>query len=248
MGRLFLDERNLQQIGLNYPNIETLRALTEYLNLTTTVDGHTSSLAQKQPLDADLTAIAAIVGNQGDIIYHNGAAWTDLAAGTSGHFLKTLGAGANPAWAVVASAAHRGALVSKVADQTAANYTTRTAIAWDSESYDTDSIHDTVTNNSRLTVPSGVSYVRLTGQVQILSITGGVFANLVMSKNGSGTFLGRPATLLTTDAVAVNWMNVNSPVLAVTAGDYFTLDLEIETDTSVTVSADVSWFAMEILQ
>jgi hypothetical protein len=142
----------------------------------------------------------------------------------------------------------RGALVTKAADQTAANYTTRTAIAWDSESYDTDSIHDNVTNNSRLTVPSGVSYVRLTGQVQILTITGGVFANLLMSKNGSATFLGRPAILLTTDAVATNWMNVSSPVLAVTPGDYFTLDLEIETDTSVTVSADVSWFAMEILQ
>lgn len=52
-----------------------------------------------QAYDADLAAIAALTPSQGDIIYHNGTAWTRLAAGTSGHFLKTNGAGANPAWA-----------------------------------------------------------------------------------------------------------------------------------------------------
>lgn len=29
-------------------------------------------------------------------------------------------------------------------------------LAWDTETYDTDAIHDTVTNNSRFTVPSGM--------------------------------------------------------------------------------------------
>lgn len=52
-----------------------------------------------QAYDADLTALAAIAGVQGDVIYHNGTAWVKLPAGTSGQFLKTLGAGANPAWA-----------------------------------------------------------------------------------------------------------------------------------------------------
>lgn len=40
---------------------------------------------------------------QGDIIYHNGTSNVRLAAGTSGHFLKTLGTGANPAWAAAAT-------------------------------------------------------------------------------------------------------------------------------------------------
>lgn len=35
---------------------------------------------------------------QGDVLYHNGTAWTRLAAGTSGQVLKTNGAGANPSW------------------------------------------------------------------------------------------------------------------------------------------------------
>lgn len=57
------------------------------------------ALAGKQPLDADLTALAAIAGAQGAIIYHNGTSWVKLDAGTSGHVLKTQGAGANPQWA-----------------------------------------------------------------------------------------------------------------------------------------------------
>jgi hypothetical protein len=55
-----------------------------------------------QPLDADLTAIAGLSGVQGDVIYHNGTQWTRLAAGTSGYYLKTTGAGSNPAWDAVA--------------------------------------------------------------------------------------------------------------------------------------------------
>lgn len=38
---------------------------------------------------------------QGDVLYHNGTTWARLGAGTSGYFLKTLGTGANPAWAAV---------------------------------------------------------------------------------------------------------------------------------------------------
>ncbi|MEA2037224.1 MAG: hypothetical protein U9O94_06950, partial [Nanoarchaeota archaeon] len=45
-----------------------------------------------------LTDIAGIVANQGDIIYFNGIDWVDLGVGTSGQFLKTQGASANPVW------------------------------------------------------------------------------------------------------------------------------------------------------
>lgn len=39
---------------------------------------------------------------QGDVLYYNGSNWADLPAGTSGFFLKTLGASANPVWASAA--------------------------------------------------------------------------------------------------------------------------------------------------
>lgn len=40
---------------------------------------------------------------QGTILYRGAASWAALAPGTSGHFLKTNGAGADPAWAAQAS-------------------------------------------------------------------------------------------------------------------------------------------------
>jgi len=43
--------------------------------------------------------ITELTGTQGDILYHNGTSWAKLAAGTSGQYLKTNGAGANPVWA-----------------------------------------------------------------------------------------------------------------------------------------------------
>lgn len=43
--------------------------------------------------DVNLPSVA-----QGDIIYRNATEWVKLSAGTSGYFLKTLGASANPEW------------------------------------------------------------------------------------------------------------------------------------------------------
>jgi hypothetical protein len=55
------------------------------------------------PEDATLTQVLDLVGSaaQGDILYRSASAWTRLGAGTSGHYLKTNGTGANPAWASV---------------------------------------------------------------------------------------------------------------------------------------------------
>ncbi len=50
----------------------------------------------------DGTKIALGSDAQGDIMYYNGTDWVRLAAGTSGQFLKTNGAAANPAWAASA--------------------------------------------------------------------------------------------------------------------------------------------------
>lgn len=56
--------------------------------------------------ECTLSEILDLIGSpaQGDVLYRNGSAWARLAAGTSGHFLKTQGAGANPAWAAALAA------------------------------------------------------------------------------------------------------------------------------------------------
>lgn len=55
-----------------------------------------------QAYSAKLADIAGISFSQGDILYHNGSNLVRLAAGSSGNFLKTQGAGANPTWAAIA--------------------------------------------------------------------------------------------------------------------------------------------------
>jgi hypothetical protein len=57
------------------------------------------------PEDATLTQVLDLVGSaaQGDILYRGASSWTRLGAGTSGHYLKTLGTGANPEWATVSA-------------------------------------------------------------------------------------------------------------------------------------------------
>lgn len=56
-------------------------------------------------LQAGINALLAASGalSQGDVFYYNGTNVVRLAAGTSGHYLKTQGAGANPMWAAVPS-------------------------------------------------------------------------------------------------------------------------------------------------
>lgn len=63
------------------------------------------------PEDCTLSEILDFIGSaaQGDILFRDASGWARLAAGTSGHFLKTQGAGANPLWA---SASGGGGLTS----------------------------------------------------------------------------------------------------------------------------------------
>lgn len=141
----------------------------------------------------------------------------------------------------------RGALVKKSTNQTTANYSAGVAVAWDAEAYDTDTIHDNSTNNTRLTVPSGVSYVRLKAQANLDLVTAGSDTYYQITKNGSATYDGFTQVNLDLQSIAQTTAPIASPVLAVTAGDYFEFKVFCA-DTSVTVLANGSWFAMEIVE
>lgn len=138
----------------------------------------------------------------------------------------------------------QGALVKKAADQLTANYTTATAIAWDAETYDTSGWHDTVTNNSRLTVPGGVTKVRLCANIAVAANTANTWSILDFRKNGSITFDGTCALLAETGATTNN-MSLTSPVLEVVGGDYFETFFQTQSDTSITITATRSNFSIE---
>jgi len=144
---------------------------------------------------------------------------------------------------IVDLGAFSGALVVKAADQTAANYTSGAMIAWDTETYDVGGWHEGVTNPSRITIPSGVTRVKLTANVVIQSLSGGTYAYLAIYKNGAdfpGT--GSQLTEATAGTYYLNCSTADG--IAVSAGDYFETRLFVETDTSVTVNAAFSSFSV----
>lgn len=63
---------------------------------------------------------------------------------------------------------------------------TTTAITLDSERFDTDTIHDTVTNNSRLTCKTAGKY-QITGNVSWAASAGGTFRAVQIRLNGATT-------------------------------------------------------------
>jgi hypothetical protein len=76
-------------------SIDTLLGFTPVTNSRTlTINGTAYDLSA----DRNWTVTGLPSGTQGDILYYNGTSWVVLAAGTSGRFLRTNGAAANPSW------------------------------------------------------------------------------------------------------------------------------------------------------
>lgn len=217
---------------------------------------------------------------------------------------------------------YHGCLVTKSADETTANYTTAKRMTFDSESYDTDSIHTlsatvtitiaspgvvtwtahgftagtpivlsttgalptgltagttyyivtpltntfqlsatpggaaintsgtqsgthTATNNSCLQVPTGVTKVRLSYSVLLSNVTANEVVQTQVLKNGLSAYTGNPATGDSNASTSPRW-TATSPVLSVTAGDRFELELATSADNSITVASGYTWFAMEV--
>lgn len=141
---------------------------------------------------------------------------------------------------------YRGALVKKAADQNTADYTAGAAIAWDEETYDQGGFHDNVTNNSRLTIPAGVSKVRVSAQAYLTNLTADMYVQLQITKGGSPGFTGMGGTFQESGGGAI--AQASTAVVQVSAGDYFEAQMTVETDNSITVLAARSWFAVEVIE
>lgn len=139
------------------------------------------------------------------------------------------------------------AMVKKAADQSAANYTASSLIAFDSEVYDVGNWHDNVTNNSRLTVPSGVTVVQVGAVVRIDLTTADTWKNIELLKNGTVVFDGYIAQKVEVGAADLAISFCSGPIVVV-AGDYFEVNLQEESDTSITITASRTNFWIRQLE
>jgi len=136
-----------------------------------------------------------------------------------------------------------GALVSKSVQQT---FTTNTEVivTFDTEQYDLDSWHDNVTNNTRFTVPDGVSLVRVSGSLEETNTSASVFTQLYPLLNGN-RFIGGFASRRE-HASGRKGSGMSAPI-AVTPGDYFELAGYSSGGTNNISATDSTWFAIEEL-
>jgi hypothetical protein len=142
-----------------------------------------------------------------------------------------------------------GSRAKKSADQTAANYSAGVLVAWDSESFDTDAFHDNVTQNTRLTIPSnlGIKSVNIDGHVYISNNTSNNYTSAVIYKNGAQAFEGSAAGDDNSSTFTTKDCLVHAQTVKVADADYFEIWLATA-DTSITVVADKSSFAIEVTE
>jgi hypothetical protein len=233
----------LSDTSLRFPNVTgTVTSDQDELNI---LDGVTASTAELNLLDgvtattAELNILDGVTATAAELNYADGP--------NAANKFCLLDSDARVPFAQ--KAAFRGCLAFLVNNQAISDVTT-TTINFDGESYDTDSIHDTVTNNSRLTVPSGVTKVRLCAQVNFQTgSTTAAFRSIEIAKNGALTYAGTPKFNLE-DQFGIG--QVFSPVVSVVAGDYFTAQAYQASGGSMlilgTASGSLTWFAMEIIE
>jgi hypothetical protein len=174
--------------------------------------------------------------------------------------LNLIEASRDGVWSGLGISPFRGALVFRSTVQTIPYGTPPpTAIIFQSASYDTNQIFSQA-NPTRLTVPAGVSKVRVSGNIRygdpgVSTIQAGV---ALFVRKGGLNFIAMPRQQLPLPANGASGagMNITSPVYQVTPGEYFELltahslansnsqPISWDTDTS----QSITWFAMEIIE
>ncbi len=147
----------------------------------------------------------------------------------------------------------RGALVRKSTSQ---SIDRDGVVTFESEyqGYDTDNIHDNAVNNTRLTVPRGVSVVRLCANVDIAldqAEDPNVFFQAKIQKGtsqGPMRAYGLPIVNIRKSTDVRTRINLVSAPLIVSPGDYFEVHVSAHAKFIVDETWEFTWFAMEIIK
>lgn len=149
----------------------------------------------------------------------------------------------------------KGCLVYKTSNQNI-DFAVETAMTFDAEIYDTNDFHSTTANTSRITIPAGISFVRLAGQASWGSPAGvNEWRTIYIIKNGVLT-ADPGGVFRLVQGPASNGFLIQAGVTAVVpvvAGDFFELFAFQRTDSGgLSVQGNSTdrrtWFGMEVIE
>ena len=180
----------------------------------------------------ELTDVDAAGAVNGDLLRFDGSLWAPDSGGVHTRIPLPF----------------KGALLQRTSDLTSVSFPV--LVPFQSTIYDTDAFWD-VGNPSRLTVPAGVTKVRLQGCVSLAASasTGGVYVSF--SKNGGGDVIGSGVFTVRqgTSGFTNNDFAAGTAVIPVTAGDYFELRVNATTTAWDDIQASTrTWFAIEVVE
>ena len=162
---------------------------------------------------------------QGNVFYATGStAIAALGVGTSGQFLKTQGASANPAWASLTAASFATAgvpycLVRNSGATSIAN-ATEVVLSWDTDVQDPDASHDPGSNPSRITPNVAGQYVAFCSGTWASNASG--VRTLFFRRNGSGSDRAWGHIMNPTDGDTTIFSNFSGETLTANGStDYF---------------------------
>ena len=207
--------------------------------LETAVSGGSTGFVYASAADADIIGAAAALTNLGVTVYTTALA----VAAVASTYTTTAQAAAQ-------TGTYRGAVAYR-ADGLSIAASTFTVITCTGESIDTDSIHSVASNQSRMTVPSGVTKVRLIGQIGWPDTGADTNRDVRFYKNGaafpSPDAIGRKTRTTETGTTDDGYDTVISPAVSCAAGDYFELVARHTHSVAISAYADQTWFEMQIL-
>jgi hypothetical protein len=140
-----------------------------------------------------------------------------LAIGTNGQVLQSNGTTA--VWATPASgASFAGCSIYNTTTQSIPN-ATNTAVTFNSENFDTDGFHDTSTDTSRITIPTGKGGKYLITYLIVFRNNGTGYRNVDLIKNGTVGFHSCGYAAVTSSSAYVG--ESGSSIVDLAAADYF---------------------------
>ncbi|MCC3862537.1 hypothetical protein [Pseudemcibacter aquimaris] len=177
---------------------------------------------------ADLTDVSAPSLVNGDFLRFDGTNWANQSAGIYSRTLLPF----------------KGVLLRRSTNYVIPSSGAYTAIPWETASYDTDSFWDGG-SPSRLTVPAGVTRVRLMANLEWQ--TSPTNQLIEIRKNGASV-LGGGSFIVRGDSGYSNQMrNITSAVMEVAAGDYFELMVYVGSSAEVK-NLDRTWICLEVVE